>query len=695
MRTRIFSVLLLFWSVVFLQFFAVAQENQPRLRPIQKDGKWGFIDKTGKVVIEPQFYWVEEFSEDLASFEIEDGKHGYIDETGKVVVEPVFDRAEDFSEGLAPVAKDFKWGYIDKSGKIVIPLQFQYAYRFKDGIAAVTIPLKESDGDANAFDITAFIDKTGKQILPPIKSVLNPRTSSGFLFIKQVFPVGEAPNPYILDKTGKVIIEAEDINLDGFREGLTPVKKNKKWGYIDTSGKFVIAPQFDEAKSFSEGLAAVKVGKKWGFINREGKLDIPAKFEINEIDSRNHSFSEGLALVYLNDRFVFIDRTGKTVFSFDYDSVERFSGGLAAVRIEKGENEKRGYIDKTGKFVWGPTEFKYKDLKAIVEKNREKQEREENESLAPLIDEEKRLDYRRLVANQPDFSADLTYFRSEMVSGSGGGERLTRKGNRYRRESQFWIFLGETGKPGVRLFPETKTYDDLQPAVDERLSYAGSFNPKTLADDADTTFTPLGKMTIDGHECIKVEVRRKGENFEKEKIFLYLAKDLKYLAITAKAQNLPFTIVQQLRNISLEVDDKLVQIPSDYKAVERDVWKKVENAKVKYRGKFSKEFGVFRSPTGELFVWLDTGDEFNSFISTFLVLPKQKIATIAFQGMLVTRSAKNVWETEESEAFADKGYSRPLSAEEAKSRGKPAQVTSKSIKFSSHYSNNDWIEIIF
>src|SRR5882724_9906312 len=87
----------------------------PQLRPIQQDGKWGYIDGTGKIAVKPQFAWAEEFSEGLAAFENEHGKHGYIDETGRVVIEPKFDNWTEFSEGLAAVSVDFEWGYIDKT----------------------------------------------------------------------------------------------------------------------------------------------------------------------------------------------------------------------------------------------------------------------------------------------------------------------------------------------------------------------------------------------------------------------------------------------------------------------------------------------------------------------------------------------------------------------------------------------------
>ena len=35
---------------------------------------------------------------------VQDGKYGYIDRTGKAVIEPQFDRAEGFEDGMALIA---------------------------------------------------------------------------------------------------------------------------------------------------------------------------------------------------------------------------------------------------------------------------------------------------------------------------------------------------------------------------------------------------------------------------------------------------------------------------------------------------------------------------------------------------------------------------------------------------------------
>ncbi len=79
------------------------------------------------MVIPPQFVdWpYSQFSEGLAPVSVGE-KFGYIDMTGTMVIEPQFDIANPFSEGLAAVVGDnYLWGFIDKTGTVVIPTQYE------------------------------------------------------------------------------------------------------------------------------------------------------------------------------------------------------------------------------------------------------------------------------------------------------------------------------------------------------------------------------------------------------------------------------------------------------------------------------------------------------------------------------------------------------------------------------------------
>ena len=133
----------LLFSVACMILFSFVGYNNPEkenhcgLFLAKSDGKYGYIDKTGTYVINPQFEDATHFSEGLAAVKIRSGstgKWGYIDKAGKIVINPQFDDAKDFSEGLAAVRIGDNYGYIDKTGTYVINPQFDDAEDFSEGL---------------------------------------------------------------------------------------------------------------------------------------------------------------------------------------------------------------------------------------------------------------------------------------------------------------------------------------------------------------------------------------------------------------------------------------------------------------------------------------------------------------------------------------------------------------------------------
>ena len=297
---------------------------------------------------------------------------------------------------------------------------------------------------------------------------------------------------------------------------------------------------------------------------------------------------------------------------------------------------------------------------------------QEEEILRPLTSEERLLNPRNIVLDQPDFVADLNFFVGEGFGGYGGAQRLARKGNRYREESQFWIFVGELGKPSARLFPQTKSYDDFE---SPRGGSADStpINPPALAKEDGVSFTALGTRVIDGHNCLKIEAMRNGRS---EKFYFYAARDLKNLVVVAQIVEPRRSTVQRLSNISLDVPDSLVQIPPDYKAIEHDRWVKLESATVTYGRNSAIDAVVFRAPNGELFIRVNDW--------TYLVRPKEATVETAFQGLIVTRSGEFIWQTKETEGYSQTYYRKPKPPSKwEREEDRRAAVTANSVTFRS------------
>lgn len=74
--------------------------------------KWGFINKKGEKIIDFKFSrQPSSFSEGMAIVENKNGKKGFIDMSGKVIIDPVYDYLTGFYKGIAIAKKDYKSPY--------------------------------------------------------------------------------------------------------------------------------------------------------------------------------------------------------------------------------------------------------------------------------------------------------------------------------------------------------------------------------------------------------------------------------------------------------------------------------------------------------------------------------------------------------------------------------------------------------
>lgn len=265
-------------------------------------GKLGIIDQTGKMVTEPRFVMIDRMREGMAVVE-QDGKFGYVNAGGYVAIEPRFDEAKAFNEGLALVRVGDKKGYIDTLGDMVIAPQFDWQTNrsFSEGLAAVRINGK-----------WGFIDRTGRMIVEP-------QYMDAIGFWGGLAPVWTAGGLMgFIDRTGSMVVAPQFVSA-----GYPDVKGEPylviwrffndgkgEYGFLDSSGQLLNTPRFDLASEFAEGLACVTVGGKKGYINTKGEMVIEPRFSYAV-----SWFKDGIVKVEEDDRKGFIDKSGRWVAS--------------------------------------------------------------------------------------------------------------------------------------------------------------------------------------------------------------------------------------------------------------------------------------------------------------------------------------------------------------------------------------------
>lgn len=314
------------------------------------------------------------------------GRFGFMDRSGRIVIQPQFDDALNFSEGMARVKVGQKVGFIDRSGSIVITPQFDDAESFVYGRAGVKLCCGGWD-QRHSGDRYGFIDTDGKYIGAP-----------EFLWVGQfsgdrsgdLAPVqASTGRAGFISRSGKIAIEPsfEETSVFGFIGGPAPARSNGKWGYIDHAGQWVIDPQFDSAWNFSDGLAPVAISGKWGYIDSRGKFAINPQFDAVLY------FDSGYGLARTGQSWMLIDRKGIPVANLSFldiafiptgglrairtkdgwgflqgskiavrplfDAAEPFIGGLAQVTI----GDQQVYIDKAGAYAGDP--FKGRTVKPV------------------------------------------------------------------------------------------------------------------------------------------------------------------------------------------------------------------------------------------------------------------------------------------------------------------------------------------
>lgn len=340
----------------------VSSLNAHNLLKVAQNGKYGYINLRGEIVIPLQYEQITDFFQGITF-----AQRGYLntsllynkrsEKSKSVSVKNIDSIGTTFYQGLIWFAQGRKYGLLDTLGNIIAPAKFFQIKPFHENRAAVKL------------NLWGFVNTNGKIVIPTnYQEVTDFSEGKAGVFNGQYWT--------FIDRRGKQLTRQKYEAVKNFHEGCCPVKRKGGWFLIDTMYKKMFRNYFEDIKNVSENIAPARMLNKWGLIDRKGKWILPANFEDIE------PFSEGIAVAkkegyvliqredlslwrlsadiekvlsckngYIpykfNQKWGFMNKKGEAVIPAQYDTVHYFANGLACVK----QNEKWACINSVNQVV--------------------------------------------------------------------------------------------------------------------------------------------------------------------------------------------------------------------------------------------------------------------------------------------------------------------------------------------------------
>lgn len=142
---------------------------------------------------------------------------------------------------------------------------------------------------------------------------------------------GQSDSLQILDEKGKTISNETYSYIGQFSEGLFPVEKNEKFGFITVDGKLKIPFKYDYASEMINGVSVVKIDGKYGLIDRKGKFLIEPLLE----DININSLKKGFIIYRKNGLEGLMNKRCKVIISNKFDYIKDIENGYVVAQKKR------------------------------------------------------------------------------------------------------------------------------------------------------------------------------------------------------------------------------------------------------------------------------------------------------------------------------------------------------------------------
>ena len=374
----------------------------------KKDGKYGLIDYTGKVITKPIYEEIDNLLYKEGELLVkQDGKYGVINIKGVTLLKPEYDSiaCDGYYNNDSKYGKDgyivsvktdegYRYGYIDYTGKLLLKMEYNEIYRINnikesEDIYLVTqrngqSGLMKNDRQIlnNQYQSIEFDDQTELLILEKNKkygiSKLSGTSILGIdytsITIEGIYIYADKDNQstiYDLNGNKQSTIKFKDIIDIENQDVKITVDINGKYGMIDENGKIIVSNKYYYLEQlFDKYFIAVAEEGKVGIIDNRDDEILPINYDvIQRIGNTNlieaYNKTTGILEIYDNTITKLANLDNATMQQEDnyiklYSDTDTIYLGLDGKEIKNTEvfpnnelyavkqNGKWGFADKSG-----------------------------------------------------------------------------------------------------------------------------------------------------------------------------------------------------------------------------------------------------------------------------------------------------------------------------------------------------------
>jgi len=339
----------IFYSAIFFFIGAASFAQTPDLSliPYRSGDRWGFADADKNILISPAYEEVDWFSEGYAAVK-KSGKWGYINKAGKLVIPLKFTVAKPFRKGFMPLADDAGGDSVLFAGASLQADGYEICINTKGQRMPQCPAIPENDVEENAGPVKQ-VEKEKNYSLP----------NSEGLFDKIVDDYslqGNNETYYIAIKNGMYgVINSKFDEIIPFELSKIQLNKNLDQPYLEVTQNGTVGLYSPLGKPLLEpvyhGLLPIQTstGRQYVIVQKDGKYFVK--------DLGNQDFiALGFKDIFYDERGGFVVTDENNLKGFYFMNGENIPAKYVDIRLMPGGdylavktfNGKMGYVDAHG-----------------------------------------------------------------------------------------------------------------------------------------------------------------------------------------------------------------------------------------------------------------------------------------------------------------------------------------------------------